>query len=281
MTLIQTRDLFRSTLSALYQEREIDDLFKRLIHHFFQWESVKIALEPDYLLTATEQEKINTSLSLLQAAVPFQYVVEKSHFYGLDLYVNSAVLIPRPETEELVGWILQEEISPLQLMDLGTGSGSIALALKSQRLSWKITAVDISSEALKVAQRNAEKHSLAVDFLQRDLLSLDTRGFEKQDILVSNPPYVLPSERKKMHANVLDNEPEVALFVPENDPLLFYRAILEKGKELLNPKGRIYFEINPLCCDALIELCHSFGYTDVVVKHDIFQKKRMLKMSLE
>ena len=281
MTLIQTRDLFRSTLSALYPEREIDDLFKRLIHHFFQWESVKIALEPHYLLTATEQEKINTSLPLLQAAVPFQYVVEKSHFYGLDLYVNSAVLIPRPETEELVAWILQEEINPLHLMDLGTGSGSIALALKSQRLSWKITAVDLSSEALKVAQYNADTHSLTVDFLQRDLLSFDTSEFEKQDILVSNPPYVLPSERNKMHANVLDNEPEVALFVPENDPLLFYRAILEKGKELLKPKGRIYFEINPLCCDALIEWCHSFGYTDVVVKHDIFQKKRMLKMSLE
>lgn len=280
MNVIQARDAFRIQLSSLYSKGEIDDIFKRLILHFFEWNSIKIALEPNYILTSSEAEKIKTALKALQTAVPLQYVLEKAQFYGLDFYVNKNVLIPRHETEELVSWVLEEKEKGLQLMDLGTGSGCIALALKKQRPSWHIKGIDISSKALEVAQKNADNHKIKMSFLKHDVLSFSLKEFEKQDIIVSNPPYVLPSEKDKMHRNVLENEPNRALFVPEQNPLLFYEAILEIGKRILKHKGRIYFEINPLCCEELMELCKNKGYEEVTVRRDIFQKERMLKMTL-
>lgn len=278
MTLVQTRNAFRTQLASLYGQGEIDDLFKRLIRHLFQWEGVKIALEPQYALTALESEKVQASLAALKNAVPLQYLLGQAQFYGLDFYVDPNVLIPRPETEELVEWILEEKETPLRLLDLGTGSGCIALSLKKHRPLWTVKGVDVSDAALAVAQKNADLQQLDVAFLKQDILSDALKDLDKQDIIVSNPPYVLPSERPKMHANVLDHEPDTALFVPEEDPLLFYKAILDLGKVILNPNGRIYFEINPLCCEALIALSKNTGYVDVTVKHDIFQKKRMLKM---
>ncbi len=281
MTLIHTRNAFRTHLAPLYGQREIDDIFKRLIHHLFQWEGVMIALEPNYILSSSESEKINTSLRALQKAIPLQYLLGETQFFGLNFYVDQNVLIPRPETEELVEWVLEEKNDPLSLLDLGTGSGCIALSLKKHRPLWRISGVDVSDKALRVAQKNAKVQGLKVDFLKHDILSNTLKDFNKQDVIVSNPPYVLPSEQSKMHANVLDHEPDTALFVPEEDPLLFYKAILDLGKLILKPRGRIYFEINPLCCESLVELCEKSGYTHLAVKQDIFQKKRMLKMMLK
>lgn len=281
MTLIHTRNAFRTHLAPLYGQREIDDIFKRLIHHLFQWEGVMIALEPNYILSSSESEKINTSLRALQKAIPLQYLLGETQFFGLNFYVDQNVLIPRPETEELVEWVLEEKNDPLSLLDLGTGSGCIALSLKKHRPLWRISGVDVSDKALRVAQKNAKVQGLKVDFLKHDILSNTLKDFNKQDVIVSNPPYVLPSEQSKMHANVLDHEPDTALFVPEEDPLLFYKAILDLGKVILKPRGRIYFEINPLCWESLVELCEKSGYTHLAVKQDIFQKKRMLKMMLK
>lgn len=279
MTLIEARNSFRIALKSLYARPEIDDLFKRGIDFYFHWSAVKIGLKPQLLLTTDQCARLETLRQQLQQGTPFQYITGETNFRGMDLQVSPAVLIPRPETEELVDWVLSEEKEVRQqLWDLCTGSGCIAIALKSERPNWEIRAVDLSTEALTIAQQNAQKHQLSITFAAHNLLDWKAEGM-KCDLMVSNPPYVLPSEQKNMHPNVLDFEPSMALFIPEDDPLLFYRSILALGKRTLSKKGSIYFEINPLCLEALLALGKAMGYTQSKVKKDIFGKDRFVKFS--
>ena len=279
MTLIEARNSFRTALDALYVRQEIDDMFKRAISFYFNWPAVTIGLEPQLLLSTNQCERLETLRAQLEKGIPYQHITGQTNFRGIDLKVSPAVLIPRPETEELVDWVLTEETQDQQkVWDLCTGSGCIAIALKSDRPRWEVLGVDLSAEALAVAVQNTKNHQLSITYAQFDLLEWKAEGM-KCDLIVSNPPYVLPSEQKSMHPNVLNFEPSIALFVPEEDPLLFYRSILTLGKHALSKKGAIYFEINALCFEELLTLGKAMGYTQSRVKKDIFGKERFVKFS--
>ncbi len=198
---------------------------------------------------------------------------------GLNLKVNKAVLIPRPETEELVEWVVENHgENTLKCWDLCSGSGNIALGLKSLRKHWEIIGYELSEAALELARENAKKNKLNVFFKVQDVLQWEPTN-NRVDLILSNPPYVLPSEKKKMHANVLDHEPAMALFVPQEDPLLFYRKILLLAKAALSPKGKVYFEINPLLVNEMIALGKKNGFAVAKVKKDIFGKDRFIQFT--
>jgi len=279
MTLLEARNLFRTHLATLYVQAEIDAIFKGCIAHYFQWEPVKVGLSPHQLLQAEEESTLTKALGELEKATPVQYVLGETQFCGLNIKVASGVLIPRPETEKLVDWVVAEHSeSPKTVIDLCTGTGCIALALAKQRPNWQLIGLDISDRALEIARENSRLNALKVDWQQADVLQADF-PLAPCDLIVSNPPYVLPSEKKQMHANVLQHEPDLALFVPEDDPLLFYTAILRSAKKALTPNGSVYFEINPLCLDALLTAGKKLGFAYAEVKKDIFEKNRFVKFS--
>jgi release factor glutamine methyltransferase len=279
MTLIEHRDYFRTQLSRHYQQAEIDDVFKRCILHYFSWSAVKIGLEPHYELAEKEAEQLHQALALLAQGTPLQYILGTTTFMGIDLKLTPAVLIPRPETEELLVWVLENHANePHEVWDLCSGSGCIALGLKAQRDQWSIQGYELSEAAIEVAQINAQENNMSVSFEQQDVLQWEITK-EKVDLIVSNPPYVLPSEKKKMHINVLEHEPELALFVPEEEPLLFYREILWLASKQLNPNGKVYFEINPLLITEMIALGKTTGFAHAKVKKDIFGKDRFIQFS--
>ena len=210
---------------------------------------------------------------------PVQYVIGHQEFCGLDIEVGEGVLIPRPETEELVAWATEKasEFNQTRILDVCTGSGCIALALAQQIKDAKVTAIDISEEALAIARRNEERLQCGVEFMQDDALAhlpnLTNREF---DIVVSNPPYIPISERESMHINVTDYEPEIALFVDDNDPLIFYREIARRAKELLSPKGYLLFEVHESLAKETAEMLHKQGYRQIELRHDCFDKPRMI-----
>tara|TARA_B100000767_G_scaffold274228_1_gene306575 strand:+ start:2371 stop:3219 length:849 start_codon:yes stop_codon:yes gene_type:complete len=278
MTLTEYRSYFRLKLEFIYKVEESDDLLKRLIRAYFNWEPVKIGLEPNYVLSQRERERLNIALNKLKKGKPIQYILGICSFMGLEFQVNSSVLIPRPETEELVQWIVNDEetIQSKEFLDIGTGSGCVAVSSKHLRPHLQISAIDVSVEALKVAENNAKINATNVQFYQADILT--KKDWETPlDIIVSNPPYVLPSEKKQMKTNVLDYEPLLALFVPEEDPLLFYKKIIEFAKHNLSPRGAIYFEINPIFASELSAFLKENNFYSVEVRNDFLGHPRMIK----
>jgi len=278
MKLIEFRSYFRSQLKEVSSVEQSDDFLKRITQNYFGWDAVKFGLEPDYQLSDFELSKLSLALRDLEREKPLQYILGTSHFMNLDFEVNSFVLIPRPETEELVEWILKNEndASPKTILDIGTGSGCIAIALKQGAPKWKISAVDVSENALSVAKKNAKNNELDVEFYLEDILDEPSWPIGL-DIIVSNPPYVLPSEKGKMKNNVLAYEPDLALFVPENDPLLFYNRIIEFGQKNLNQGGALYFEINPIFVKELYSFLKNHNFESVEVRKDFLKKPRMIK----
>ena len=278
MTLIEYRSYFRLELKYIYKVEESDDLLKRIIKAYFNWEPIKIGLEPNYVLSQEEEERLNLALNELKKEKPLQYILGIGTFMGLEFQVNSNVLIPRPETEELVKWIVDDEetIRPKEVLDIGTGSGCVAVSLKHLRPHLQISALDVSEVALEVAENNAKINATDVEFYQTDILTKKDWG-TPLDIIVSNPPYVLLSEKKQMKTNVLDYEPLLALFVPEEDPLLFYEKIIEFGKLNLKPRGVIYFEINPIFVNELSAFLRENGFDSVEVRSDFLERPRMIK----
>lgn len=279
MRLIEQRNLFRSTLEKHYEVSEIDDLFKRAIVHYFSWSTLKIGLEPQYELSTEEERQLDELLTELTTGRPFQYCIGTAYFMELKLKVDPGVLIPRPETEELIEWVLSEnDYAEQKVWDICSGSGCIALALKNSQPEWSITGFDISTAALSIARQNANELGLDVSFEEENVLEWKSNEI-RCDLIVSNPPYVLPSEKARMHANVLEHEPGLALFVPEEDPLLFYRKIIEIASAKLAAGGGLYFEINPFLVDELIMLGKANGFPFSNVKKDIFGKDRFVKFS--
>jgi release factor glutamine methyltransferase len=279
MTLIEQRNSYRTVLDHWYQQVEIDDIFKRCIKHYFNWSPIKVGLEPHYKLSKEEETQLLQVLNLLSKGTPLQYIFGTTTFMGLDIKVGPAVLIPRPETEELVEWILSNHSNTsLKVWDLCSGSGCITLGLKAQREQWDIKGFELSEAAIEMARANATDHHLLVTFIQQDVLNWQD-SVEQVGLMVSNPPYVLPSEKKQMHTNVLEYEPEMALFVPEEDPLLFYREILLIATKQLHPQGKLYFEINPLLLEEMIDLGKNHGFASATVKKDIFGKDRFIQFS--
>ena len=280
MTLLEARDLYRETLQKKFSNGEIDFYFKSLMTDSFQREPTQLALEPESELEPREVLLIQEAATKLLKDYPLQYITGTVHFRTLKLKVDPRVLIPRPETEELVDWIVEDfgkrTDDSKDLLDMGTGSGCIAIALAKENTQFTVSALDQEQPILDLAQENALNNGVQIHFFQQDLLQLDSlkRSF---DILVSNPPYVMRKEQEQMQPNVLDHEPHQALFVPDEDPLVFYRAILKFASLHLNSEGIIYFEINPLLIDELRSLIQQFDYT-ISERMDIFGKVRMLRL---
>ena len=236
-------------------------------------------------LPAEEVRQLEAIEQRLLAGEPVQYVLGEASFCGRTFHVEPGVLIPRPETEELCRWIVEEAEPSVAILDVGTGSGCIACTLAAELPDASVTAWDISEEALRIAQDNARRCQVDVTFLHQDIMlpypqagsSLEGTSAQVWDIIVSNPPYVCEKERATMEQHVLDYEPELALFVPDDDPLLFYRSILRLAASTLRSSGRVYFEINPLYVSELTELLQDSGFHHVTVKEDFLERKRFIR----
>jgi len=250
-----------------------------LIPQFGRDESdqLQLAVNPGWRLSESEMLKLHWAVKDLKNNRPVQYILGKVHFLDLELKVSQEVLIPRPETEELVDWILTRETGEqLTLLDAGTGSGCIALTVKKHRPNADVLAYDKSTSALEVAGENARINGLEVDFFEADMCN-DTLPIEKQlDVIVSNPPYVMLSEQALMQANVLENEPHVALFVDDDTPLVFYEGILKQAAMYLKAGGRIYFEINEQLGEEMLNLLGQHGFIKTELKHDLRGKLRFV-----
>lgn len=233
------------------------------------------------------QDELEQLAARLEHQEPIQYVLGQADFCGRTFKVSPAVLIPRPETEELCQWVVEEVREQwraagegLSVLDIGTGSGCIAVTLAAELPGARVTAWDISEEALLVARENALRNGVSVSFEHHDALHATTTAQPTTDLIVSNPPYICNRERTAMEANVLEHEPHTALFVPDDDPLLFYRAIAQYGREALKPGGRLYFEINPLYATSLSEMLRRMSYHDIAIKADQYGKQRMIRACL-
>lgn len=267
----------KTELATLYDEREIQSFFYLLCEHYLGLDKTKVILNPDRALSESELLKFNFAIKDLKTEKPIQYILGKTEFCGYVFKVNEHTLIPRPETEELVQWIIDNEkpITPLNILDIGTGSGCIAISLAKQLSDTKVIGIDISEEALKIAQLNNENLNTSVSFEMIDILNPPKTFNAKFDIIVSNPPYVLETEKALMKKNVLQFEPNQALFVKDNDPLLFYKKILAFAQEHLLANGRIYFEINEKMSVELSALLSDYKYRNIEIKNDLFDRPRM------
>ncbi|MBU3928032.1 MAG: peptide chain release factor N(5)-glutamine methyltransferase [Bacteroidetes bacterium] len=264
-------------LTPIYNKEEAAQMVYWLTEDFFGISRTGMILNPEKKLSESEMLTLHFAVKSLKSHVPVQYIIGKVAFLNLSLKVTRAVLIPRPETEQLVDWIMQVETTPsLKILDIGTGSGCIALALKQGLPDASVWGYDQSSEALAVAMQNAKSNGLEVLFFKADIFQAKIDELEPMDVITSNPPYVLQSEKCVMQANVLDYEPHTALFVPDDTPLLYYEGILKQAKRLLRSGGRIYFEINETKGREMVALLHSWDYEEVHLKHDLNGKPRFV-----
>ncbi|SRR5690606_20565536 len=278
-------EIYREALLPLYSPAEIKQLFLMTYAFVMKKNSMHYMLNSTSEVKETVLPQFLNILEELQTGRPIQHILGKADFYGLCLSVNEHTLIPRPETEELVEWIVREHQNneQMSILDIGTGSGCIALALKKQLPHAQVDAIDLQSPAITVARTNATNLNLSVNFIEADILEWDSFLQENQqyDIIVSNPPYITPSEQKDMHQNVLLYEPHSALFVEEQAPLLFYDVIAEMGKKHLSPGGSLYFEINQYLGRETYDLLLKKGYEQVTLRQDLNQVDRMIKASFK
>ncbi|MBR6092206.1 MAG: peptide chain release factor N(5)-glutamine methyltransferase [Bacteroidales bacterium] len=302
------RRYYAGELEKLYGSDEANALIMILLEHYFNIDKIKIALEPDLRLSESELLTLHFAVKELLKNKPVQYIIGETEFCGMRFFVNENVLIPRPETEELVNQLISCSVNQLavnphpsfrpdierremvaekspaniSILDIGTGSGCIAISLAKLLKDSYVTAVDVSEKALEVARKNAEANGVNVRFVHDDILNphVKTYGHASQqfDIIVSNPPYVCESEKSDMRANVLDYEPSTALFVSDNDPLVFYRKILEFAQKALKPNGQIWFEINEKFGKETAELCHSEGFKNVEIIRDFRERERVVRI---
>jgi len=281
-------------LAQIYDEGEAKAIARMTYEERFGLTLSDIYLGKDTQLSADSQTELQEIAQRLLQGTPIQYVWGHADFCGRSFLVNEHVLIPRPETEELCQWIIAADnhgqtrtvrksllSSAAKILDIGTGSGCIAITLAAEMPEAEVTAWDISAEALEVARENARRQNVPVSFEQVDALHLPSDIFHQTsavfDIIVSNPPYICNKEREAMEANVLEHEPHTALFVPDDDPLLFYRAIAQYAQTALKPDGWLYFEINPLYAEALRDMLSKMSFCDIEIKTDQFGKQRMIK----
>ena len=263
-------------LSCSYTAGEISALTRIIATELLGVSQMAFYLKDDIPLTSEQQTLFDNAIERLKKQEPIQYILGYSDFCGLRFKVTQATLIPRPETSELVEWITSEATGNEGILDIGTGSGCIAVSLAHKMPQSKVTAWDISPDALAVATENSKANGCAVEFEEVDILTYKPTG-KLFDIIVSNPPYIKENEKSAMHSNVLDWEPHTALFVPDSDPLLFYRTISEKGMQILKPGGRLYFEINRAHGKETIEMLESLGYTGIELRKDFAENDRMIR----
>ncbi len=277
MIISEIKKYFFASLADLYPKEELLSFFNILSQEYFGLSRLEIALNPKIQISTEALNKMKEAITRLKKQEPIQYITGNTEFYGLAFLVNEHSLIPRPETEELVDWVLND-IHPKvkSILDVGTGSGCIAISLAKNLLHADISALDFSEGALDIAKRNAILNKVNVNFFQQDILK--AKNFpQKYDVIISNPPYVREQEKQAMQQNVLGYEPESALFVSDQDPLLFYRSIAILAKDFLNPNGILFFEINEFLAKEMIALLASEGFKEIEVRKDIYGKNRMLK----
>ena len=263
-------------LSNCYSAGEVSALTRIIATELLGVSQMAYFLKDNITLTAKQEALLADAIERLKKQEPIQYILGYSDFCGLRFKVTPATLIPRPETSELVEWIASEATGKESILDIGTGSGCIAVSLAHKLPQSKVTAWDISNEALAVATENSKANGCSVAFEQVDILAYQPTG-EQFDIIVSNPPYIKENEKETMHSNVLDWEPHTALFVPDNDPLLFYRTIAKKGLTILKPGGRLYFEINRAHGKETVEMLAALGYTNIELRKDFAENDRMIR----
>nr|WP_321412411.1 peptide chain release factor N(5)-glutamine methyltransferase [uncultured Allomuricauda sp.] len=308
MLLKEVKDIFHKELGKIYPKEEIDSFFYSCIEHYLQLERFILAIRPELTLTKEEEQPLFEAMSQLKLEKPLQYILGTAHFMDLELQVDENVLIPRPETEELVQWILDdfrfqnsevrnqkgEEFKldaersrsvistslndhPLTILDIGTGSGCIAIALAKNLPNAKVYALDISEGALTVAQKNAEANEAAITFWNQNILNPEFDSELVFDVIVSNPPYVRELEKKEIQRNVKDFEPDTALFVADEDPLIFYKAIINFSERHLQGNGSLYFEINQYLGEETKALFNARNFSEIELRKDMFGNNRMLK----
>ena len=282
MELQEFRLLFNKELSALYPKTEIDAFFFRLMKHFMDYEVMDIFLKPSTPISTDTMVLLQKALTSLLNEEPLQYILGSTEFYRFPFVVNKDVLIPRPETEELVDWVLKDienKKEQLTILDIGCGSGCIPISLKKHLDEALVFALDVSDKAIEVAKLNAIENKVDVTFLQKDILKTEKLDM-KFDVITSNPPYVRELEKKEIQNNVLQNEPHLALFVSDEDPLIFYAAIANLALQHLTEKGVLYFEINQYLGIETKEMLVQKGFKNVILKKDLFGKDRMIKAFL-
>ncbi len=273
----------RKELESYYSTEEIQGFIQLIFHHLKGYSLTDIVINQEEQLLENEKETINEILISLKKYIPIQYILGTTEFYELYFEVNADVLIPRPETEELVDWIVKDHQSRsnLQVFDACTGSGCIAISLAKHLHNANVLAADISTAALAVAQQNALRNTSSIQLIELDMLQYQTFQVDsKFDIIVSNPPYVLNSEKIKMQRNVLDNEPHLALFVDDNEALIFYEAIAEFAKQNLDKEGSLYFEINEAYASEVSAMLMGKGFICIELRQDVFKKDIMIKAKL-
>ena len=286
----------RKEISGVYEADEANSIASLCMEHITGFTKADRLTKKEELLSDPQQTILNTIITRLQQHEPIQYIMHKTWFYGLELYVDNCVLIPRPETEELVDWIIKDvkasgkdvfdkkpteadKTTQLKILDVGTGSGCIALALKKAMPKAEVWASDVSEEALTVARRNGSELNIRVDFQGMNFLHENQQKLlPTVDIVVSNPPYIPIKGKDLIKANVLEHEPHLALFVPDNDALIFYKALAHCGKHRLYKNSSIYMEIHEDLGKDVIELFRREGYTNVELRKDMQGKDRMVKI---
>ncbi len=285
MKLKDIKSTFHHRLDESYDKAEVDHFFFLLSEVYFDIKRIDLAMQPDTDIKDTKL--MFEALQQLEEHKPIQYIIGETEFFGLPFKVNEDVLIPRPETEELVSWILDcysqrsEASHKLNILDIGTGSGCIAIALARNLKNANVFALDVSDKALTVAKMNAALNNAKVEYIKYDILSnchaqLDAI-VDKFDIVVSNPPYVRHQEKVLMKPNVVDNEPHLALFVEDDNPLQFYDAIVQFSKYALTTNGQLFFEINEFLGKDTMDLMVKNDFINIELKQDIFRKDRMIK----
>lgn len=280
MKIKEYKGHFIKALLPFYDEMEAESFFYLLLENKRQLRRIDLALDVDRVFSKSEILNWNAILEKLKIQIPIQYIIGTTHFYGLEFIVDENVLIPRPETEELVDWIvkLNSKLSKkknLKILDIGTGSGCIALSLAKNIPNSEVFAIDVSEKALAIAKKNAILNKVPVTFLHKNILETKDLN-QKFDIIVSNPPYVRNLEKAEIKPNVLDNEPHLALFVPDNDPLIFYKKIAELAAANLNPNGQLFFEINQYLGKETQELLEYIGLKNIELRKDIYGNDRMI-----
>jgi release factor glutamine methyltransferase len=284
MKIKNYKSQFIEALSEIYDNLEAESFFYLILEKKHRLRRIDLALEPDFKLSETEIASWNGVMEQLKREIPIQYILGTTHFYGLEFEVSQHVLIPRPETEELVQWIISDNLKIRQsqnpkILDIGTGSGCIAVALAKNIPNAQVFAVDVSGEALEIARKNAERNQAAVTFIRKDILETEDLK-ESFDIIVSNPPYVRQLEKVEIKKNVLEHEPHLALFVDDHDALVFYRKIAALATRHLNANGHLYFEINQYLGNEMIELLEKCNFKGIELRKDIYGNDRMTKAVL-
>lgn len=285
MLLKNYRTQFTKELTEIFDEKEIESFFYITLEAFHQLKRVDMVLNPDLELDSIQLLQWETVLSQLKLQKPIQYILGETEFFGLPFYVNENTLIPRPETEELVDWILSnnqinESTNQLKILDIGTGSGCIAISLAKNLPNANVYAIDVSEKALTTAKKNAERNNVNITFIEKNILETEDL-LNIFDIIVSNPPYVRNLEKLEIHKNVLEYEPHLALFVEDNDALLFYRKIAELAIKNLSENGQLYFEINQYLGKEMVELLEKHNFKNIELKKDIYENDRMIRCILE